>query len=331
MSTYRPAVFVASSIQDLARVVARLLPQVEVKNLCIQSEDTLSEEDWTDLRDNAEVLFADVPIIKSALFLSSKLKWAHSTWAGVEPLINVVDPLKPPDVIVTRTGSGFGNLMAEYVLGYIISMERKFPQMANDQKAKEWNPHLYKRDVRLLSQLRLGILGAGQIGTQIGTLCKSVGMEVWGLTRSPKIDNIGPFDAYRTKDQLVDILQNCDYICNVLPSTSETKGLLSGDMLSHCKTKKSTFINVGRGNIVDENSLIKAIENQWIAGAVLDVFESEPLSRDSELWSLPNVVITPHVSGPCITVPVAKTFTTNYQKYITGDTLDYVVKWASGY
>ncbi|XP_069141970.1 glyoxylate/hydroxypyruvate reductase B-like [Argopecten irradians] len=331
MSASRQAVFVASSVKDLARAVARMLPQVEVKHLCIQSEDNyLSDEDWSDLRGNADILLADLPIIKSALFTSTKLKWAQSTWAGVESLITVVDPLKPPDVIVTRTGSGFGNLMAEYVLGYIIATERKFLQMAVDQKAKEWNPDQYKRDVRLLSQLRLGILGAGQIGTQIGSLCKSVGMEVWGLARS-KHSDLGPFDVCRTTDELADILQNCDYICNVLPSTEETKGLLSGDMLSHCQVKKPTFINVGRGNIVDDESLIKAIENQWIAGAVLDVFDSEPLPRDSRLWSNPNVVITPHMSGPCNTEPVAKAFTCNYQKYIAGHTLDYIVKWKNGY
>ncbi|XP_060079752.1 glyoxylate/hydroxypyruvate reductase B-like isoform X2 [Ylistrum balloti] len=238
---------------------------------------------------------------------------------------------RPPDAIVTRTGSAFGNLMAEYVLGHIIATERKFLLMADDQKAKKWNPHVYKQDIRLLSQLRLGILGAGQIGTQIGTLCKSVGMEVWGLTRSSKSDSHGPLDAYRTTDQLVDILQNCDYICNVLPATPETRGLLSGDTLSHCKTKKSTFINVGRGSIVDEDSLVRAIDNHWIAGAVLDVFEQEPLPYDSKLWSLPNVVITPHMSGPCITELVAKPFTVSYKKYIAGDTLDYIVKWASGY
>ncbi|XP_021345665.1 uncharacterized protein LOC110445397, partial [Mizuhopecten yessoensis] len=239
MSGCRPAVFVASSIKDLAGVVARLLPKVEVKDLSLQPGDNLSDEDWADLRDNAEVLFADVPIIKSALFTSPRLKWAHSTWAGVEPLIKIVDPRQPPDVIVTRTGSGFGNFMAEYVLGHIISIERRFLQLADDQKAKDWRPHLYKQDVRSLSQLRLGILGAGQIGNQIGTLCKAVGMEVWGLTRSPISNNHGPLDAYRTTDQLADILQNCDYICNVLPSTPETIGLLSGDVLSHCKAKVS--------------------------------------------------------------------------------------------
>ncbi|XP_021371067.1 probable 2-ketogluconate reductase, partial [Mizuhopecten yessoensis] len=95
--------------------------------------------------------------------------------------------------------------------------------------------------------------------------------------------------------------------------------------------QKSTFINVGRGSVVDEDSLVNAIENQWIAGAVLDVFEPEPLSRDCKLWSLPNVVITPHISGPCVTEPVAKTFTMNYEKYLAGDTLDYIVKWSSGY
>lgn len=150
---------------------------------------------------------------------------------------------------------------------------------------------------RLMSQLSIGILGLGDIGKEIARVCKALGMTVWGVARREKQTKLSYVDYYRTLDFLPEVLQSCDYFCNVLPSTSSTYHLLSGNTLESGKEKKPVFINVGRGDIIDEASLVNAIQKGWISGAILDVFEKEPLPKDSALWDMPQVTITPHYAA----------------------------------
>mgnify|MGYP001798294125 CR=1 FL=1 len=145
--------------------------------------------------------------------------------------------------------------------------------------------------------MSLGVLGLGEIGSHVAKICKSLGMVVWGLGKRER-PLIPPYvDHYRTMSSLAEVLQSCDYICNVLPSTQATRYQLSGDVLKNCMDRGSVFINIGRGDIIDEKSLVQALKQNWISGAILDVFESEPLSPTSEIWDMPQVTISPHYSG----------------------------------
>jgi phosphoglycerate dehydrogenase-like enzyme len=204
-----------------------------------------------------------------------------------------------PEFIFTRLGSGFGPLIASYVIGQIIAVERHFYQYVQDQAAKKWIwvECEYGR-YRRLSDLSVGILGVGAIGEEVAKVCKSLGMRVCGLVRrNVPIAERCPFvDEYFLMDSLPDLLHQCDYICNVLPSTEATRNLLSGDTLKNCKAK-ARFINVGRGDIIDDDSLINALRQGWLDHAVLDVCNTEPLPTDSPLWESPKVTVTPHVSG----------------------------------
>ena len=98
-------------------------------------------------------------------------------------------------------------------------------------------------------------------------------------------------------ENLSECLKQCDYLCNVLPSTPSTKGMLSGSVLESCKERKTVLINVGRGDVIRDEEILQALNNEWISGAILDVFEKEPLPKDSALWTHPNITITPHVAG----------------------------------
>jgi phosphoglycerate dehydrogenase-like enzyme len=118
---------------------------------------------------------------------------------------------------------------------------------------------------------------------------KLFGATIWGMTRTIPNEKLLYVDEHRTISNLPDILENCDYIINVLPSTQETVGLLNGDILQHCETKNTVFVNIGRGSIIRELDLINALEQKWISAAILDVFEEEPLSKESKLWSFPQV------------------------------------------
>lgn len=288
-----------------------MLQQKDMYAKCLQSTG-LTEADVHKLQENAEILLCDPGVLSKIFYTSKSLKWAQTISAGVDILMKAIDHKKPlPCIEVTRTGEGFGEMMAEYVLAQMISMERKFLSIHEDQKMKQFNQSKYNR-FRLLSSLRIGIIGAGQIGMEVAGKCKQMGMEVWILSRQMK-ENTSSFHMQKSINQLPEFLRNCDYIFCALPNTSDTQGMLSGDILENCKERKSIFINVGRGNVIDDQTIEKAIRLNWIGGAILDVFNTEPLPEDSILWTLPNVVITPHVSGPSLPGQVAKAFLGNYK------------------
>ena len=148
-----------------------------------------------------------------------------------------------------------------------------------------------------MPKLTIGILELGDIGQNIAKACKALGMTVWGVGRRDKSDRQEFVDHYTTFSRLPEVLQSCDYVCNVLPSTPATKYLLSGNVLESGKDKHPVFINIGRGDVIDEKSLIHALNEGWISGAILDVFEVELLPKESALWKMPQVVITPHVAA----------------------------------
>ena len=150
---------------------------------------------------------------------------------------------------------------------------------------------------RVMSELSIGILGLGDVGQTVAKACKALGMTVWGVGRRELSNTPAFVDHYKTLSSLREVLQSCDYVCNILPSTPATKYLLSGSVLESGKDNQPVFINVGRGDIIDENSLVNALNQGWISGAILDVFEVEPLPKESPFWKLPQVIITPHMAG----------------------------------
>ncbi|XP_062507179.1 glyoxylate/hydroxypyruvate reductase A-like [Corticium candelabrum] len=302
--------------------------------------NTVSDSSLFNLRemlDGAEIVIGDPALIGPHWYnMPPSVKWIQSTWAGVDYLCkNFVTPSKPsPQFAFTRLGSGFDVPMAEYTLGQIIAMERHFHHYCHDQAEKKWvwieceyGGH------RKLEDLTVGILGAGIIGQTIAKYCKSLGMKVCGLVRREiPVDQLrSPFiDEYYLTHSLPDLLQCCDYICNVLPSTEATRNLLSDNVLSSCKPK-ARFINIGRGDVINDESLLEALRQGWIDYAVLDVFNTEPLPRDSPLWNHPRVTITPHIAAESAPSLIMETFKENLELYRQGRELKYQVDWTQGY
>ncbi|XP_060581374.1 glyoxylate/hydroxypyruvate reductase B-like isoform X2 [Ruditapes philippinarum] len=285
-----------------------------------------------------EVMFVDLPVLAKYRKNLVNLKWAHTAWNGVDILMKTFEKDEPlPNFILTKTpGSLNAEHITEYVIGYIIAKERLFFQARKSQQKSKWEQMIYAQS-RVLSSLTIGILGAGEIGLHLAKSCKEFKMKVWGLTRRehPPETRSQYIDVYRTTNQLEELLENCDYICNILPSTPQTKDMLSGNVLENCKAKKSVFINVGRGDVVDEESIVKAINNGWLGGAVLDVFHEEPLPSSSSLWNLPGVIVTPHVSGwssdGSHTSNLLACFVDNLNRYVTGQPLKGALDWSQGY
>ena len=282
---------------------------------------TKTDPDTAQALAQAEVVVADPPLVAYHLEGAPHLKWLQATYAGVDSLLRAG---APRDFVLTRVEGAFGPMMAEYTLGHILARERHLLGLSRWQESHQWQPSGY----RVLSDLTLGLLGVGSIGQAVAAVARGFGMTVWGFRRgSGTVPNV---DRVFTPDQLAEFLAGADYLVNILPSTPATRGLLSGQVLKAC-LPGTVFINMGRGDVVDEHSLVQALEAGWLAGAVLDVFDAEPLPKDSPLWDLPGVTITPHVAALGAAGAIAEIVAANLARYLAGEPLRQVVDWERGY
>jgi glyoxylate/hydroxypyruvate reductase A len=251
---------------------------------------------------------------------AKSLRWFSSMAAGNEDLVK--NPHLPEDVILTKT-TVYGEMMAEYVFAYLLHFNRNLSKHFEDQRNKVWDRMRPER----LSGKVMGILGLGSVGKEIAKRGKQFGMSVLGMRRTPEpkrnFDQVfGPGDLERMVP-LVDIL------IVALPLTPETYHLLGEKELNLIKEGAFLF-SIGRGKTIDEGALTKVLKTKKMR-AVLDVFETEPLPPESELWSLENVIITPHVSGINIPKEICKEFIKNYKRWVKGKPLIGVVDRNKGY
>jgi len=313
----------------------------------------LSSQSLRQLR-AAEILVTEPAVLASLLvFLQQQqqqpvvlpsLRWVQSTYAGVDPLLellrnnNLENDASFP-FTVTRFAGRFGPPMAEWCLARIVAHERDFAASAADQRERAWagRRHLVT-SYRYLSDLTLTVLGCGDIGHCIARAAKAFGMRVVGFVRTERRREEGSssstgeaVDLYTT--DLAEALAQADYIVSVLPATPETVGLLSGDhALRPAQAKSPVWINVGRGSVLDEASLLAALDKNYLSAAILDVFETEPLPAASGLWDHPRVTVSPHVSGLTRGQDVPQLVLQNYERYCRGDReLLYAVDWRKGY
>ncbi|XP_046840797.1 glyoxylate/hydroxypyruvate reductase A-like isoform X2 [Xenia sp. Carnegie-2017] len=272
----------------------------------------------------------DPPLVREWIYQLPKLKWMQATYAGVDNIIHCIEPCNVPRYSLTKLSGTLGASIAEYVMGHVIARERKFLLCSEYQKSKSWCPW-EEMKYRVLSDLTIGILGFGSIGKVIAEYCHNMKMKVFVIHRVVPTSTFSYVDKSFGIEDLAECLKECDYLVSILPSAESTKGLLTGEVLENCRAKKTVFINVGRGDLLDEKSILRALDDQWIGGAILDVFESEPLPKESALWCHPQVFITPHVSGRVNSNMVLKVFVDNFQLYKDGKELKYLVDWEKGY
>jgi len=258
-----------------------------------------------------------VPVLECA----KRLQWIQSTFAGVEALLG---PGKRTDYVLTGVKGVFGPLMSEYVFTYILAIERHLLEIYENQQRKVWKNIEYKS----LRDRLIGICGLGSVGLSIAQTARHFGMEVWGYKRS--YEKVPGIDRVFTGSDFKKFLSHPDYIVITLPSTPDTLHLIDYDTLRAMK-KSAVLINIGRGNVVSENALVRALEEGLVRGAVLDVFEQEPLPVESRLWSLPNVMITPHNSGISFPEDIVKIFAENYRRFVNKKPLKYRVDFNRGY
>jgi phosphoglycerate dehydrogenase-like enzyme len=200
---------------------------------------------------------------------------------------------------------------------------------AAQKKEKKWERHI---PVNLRGQTA-GIIGLGHIGKEVARLAKCLGMQVIATSRSAgEGDKARYVDKLVPREKLPELLRESDFVILTLPSTAETTRLIGEKELRLMKPT-SVIINIGRGNIIDEAALIRALEEKRIAGAGLDVFTQEPLPAESKLWALPNVILTPHIAGamPDYSVHTTEIFCDNLARFLAGKKLKNIVDKKIGY
>jgi len=257
------------------------------------------------------------PLLKTA----ENLKWVQSTFAGIEPLM---DPSLRRDYVLTNVRGMFGPLMSGYVFAYVLASERHLFETHENQKKRRWQEMPY----RPLASRLMGICGVGSIGRHLARTARHFEMGVWGFKRSK--EKVPGVDRVFTREDFEEFLATPDYIVITLPETPETRHLFD-DHAFQCMSPSATLINVGRGPVVSEDALIRALYAKRIRAAVLDVFETEPLPEDSPLWEAPNLLITPHNAAVSFPDRGVQIFAENYRRFLEGQPFQYVVDFGKGY
>jgi glyoxylate/hydroxypyruvate reductase A len=269
---------------------------------------------------DAEVLYAwNFP--RHLLPRAKRLRWVQNMGAGVERFLI---PELPKGVALTRIAGIFGPWMAEYVLGWCLWHTQRTELFRAQQRERRWR----QVDPLRLHGAELCIVGLGDIGRSIARAARGVGMRVSGVSQSgrkaPEVDRV-----YRSRD-LVKALASADFVVLTVPLTPATRGLIGARELGTMKPS-AWLVNIGRGPIVDEGALLEALSGKRIGGAILDVFDEEPLPVDHPLWRLENVVITPHISGPSTPDEIGPIFDDNLRRYLARRPLRYQVDRKRGY
>jgi len=252
---------------------------------------------------------------------SKTLKWVHLGSAGIEQSL-FPEILKSKTIITNASGIHAGPV-SEFVMGMILYFSKQFlgcEKFKSNQKWAQWE--LAKKTIQLKNKT-IGIIGFGEIGKSIAQKAKAFDMKVIATRRlQKKIENKKIVDELIPLSELTYLLKNSDYIVVACPLTPLTNGMISKAELG--KMKSSAFIiNIARGAIIDESALIHALKENKIAGAGLDVFENEPLDKDSPLFELDNVFLSPHISGnfPEYQHDVVVQFAENLNRYLSGKSL----------
>jgi len=255
------------------------------------------------------------------------LKWIQTVLAGVDGILD--KELAESDVILTNTGGIHAVQLTEIVFNYMLMFAKAAPKFFQDKQEKRWE----RQPLAKLQGKTLGIIGLGKIGRHMAHIGKAFGMRVVATRRSAtKITRARDVDAVYPASQMEILFRESDYVVMVLPATPMTYRMIGAKELRQMKPT-AYLINVGRGSTLVEEDLIQALEEKWIAGAALDCFMVEPLPKESKLWGLPNVIITPHVAGVVedyLQLAVDK-FCENLKLYAEGKKLFNVVSKKHGY
>ncbi|CDF85377.1 putative 2-hydroxyacid dehydrogenase [Pseudomonas knackmussii B13] len=247
--------------------------------------------------------------------------WVQSTWAGITPLLATDLPC---DYALTRAVGIFGQVMSEYLLTYMLAHERQFLGRLASQVGSQW-------DDRAPGSLRgrhVLLVGAGEIGQAVAHMLAAFGVELTGVARTPR--SLQPFQRMGALSELPRLVETADYVINLLPDTPDTHDLYDLALFQRMKPS-ALFINAGRGNAVVDADLVAALENNRLAGAIIDVCREEPLPAHHPFWMTPRLLLTGHTAAPTLPGPMVELFRDNLSRFWAGQAMRGEVDFARGY
>jgi phosphoglycerate dehydrogenase-like enzyme len=288
----------------------------------IRSKDAEITDD--DLR-RIEAVFTEEPLADSWAQRMPRLRWLHVTRGGVSAYLTPA--IKERSIQVTGSKGIHGAVFSEFALACILALAKRLPQSLEAQPQKLWR----KLTPFEIEGQTIGIVGLGVAGSELARKAKALGMRVLASKRTP-IDKPDYVDELGGPEFLPHLLAQSDFVVLLLASVPSTFNIIGENELRLMK-KSAYLINLTGGRAIEEKLLIRALKENWIAGAALDAFAKQPLPPDSELWNLPNVIITPRIAGITsqkwpVLLPI---FQDNLRRFIADEPLRNVVNKELGY
>ncbi|MGW4023191.1 D-2-hydroxyacid dehydrogenase [Streptomyces sp. NPDC005009] len=246
-------------------------------------------------------------------------RWVHTASAGVDHLL--CPELAASDTVVTNARGVFDRPIAEYVAALVLAFAKDLPRTLDLQRARTWR----HRESRGVAGTRAVVVGSGPIGRAIAGTLTALGVKAALVGRTARAGVHGPDDLDR-------LLARADWVIAAAPLTESTRGMFDARRFGVMQPS-AHFVNVGRGQLVVEDALAEAVRRRWIAGAALDVFETEPLTPDSPLWELPDLIVSPHMSGDTVgwRDELGEQFVELFELWAAGRPLENVVDKQRGY
>ena len=266
-------------------------------------------------------------VVRSVFLMAPKVRWVHSIAAGLDNLL--FPELVESEVPLTNSSGVFSDSLGEFALGVMLYFAKDFRRLLRNQAARRWEPF----DVDKIAGQTLGIVGYGSIGRAVAWRAHAMGMRVHAFRRRSNLavtDEV--VEQFYGADDLTKMLSRSDYVAVCLPLTPETRHMISDAEFAAMKAS-AIFINVGRGPVVDQAALVRALMERKIAGAGLDVFETEPLPEDDPIFQFENVLISPHSADRTREWldNAMRFFLEQYERFRNGEQLKNIVNKRQGY
>jgi phosphoglycerate dehydrogenase-like enzyme len=261
---------------------------------------------------------------------AKQLKWIQIPSAGVEMICSVPEMVES-DVIVTNSRGAHARVIAEHTFAMLLAFTRGMLRFEQDKAARRWSRNAALYDVYEIAGWTMGIVGYGQIGQQVARRAIGFEMDVLAVDANPIPDAPHSVEVWGL-DRLPELFEKSDVVVIAAPFTPETHHMIGADLLNRMKPT-AYFLVESRGGIVDESALLDVLKKGKIAGAGLDVFEQEPLGSNSELWDVPNLIMTPHLAGSSVEKDrrCVEILRENIGRFQRGETLINLVDKRAGY
>jgi glyoxylate/hydroxypyruvate reductase len=263
-------------------------PRYHADHYNIPTRTPAQEQEWLSILKEADILYDVDPAHQSDLpEVAPKLRWVQSPNAGIGQFVKKMGfDVRMPKTIFTTSSGVHARPLAEFVIMALLLHYKKFMISIRAQTRKDWERYSGAD----LEGRTLALVGLGRIGSEVARLASALGMHVIGLDFQPPAVVI---DQFYPLEKLHEMLPQAENLVIVVPHTPQTEGMI-GEREIALLPRDAFFINIGRGQVVDEPALVKALQTGHLSGAALDVFAEEPLPPTSPLWEMPNVIISPH-------------------------------------